>query len=210
MLVFLRNCPRAAQYGVDASKQFANRKRLSDVIVGAQFQSHDLVYFLSSRGQHDDRDRRPLALELFANIQPAHAGHHHVENDQVRRLAECALQACNAIRGRNDLVALELEVVAQPRHHIRFVFDNQDSRHIRFSNPARSGLKLNYCAASHCYSFSRIQANAALPLLCGQPKGNVIVNLLPAPGVLSTMTSPPCARAICCTSESPNPLPLVL
>src|SRR5712671_5797251 len=77
---------RAAQYGLDASEQFADGERLGDVVVGAKLEADDLIHFLTARGEHNDRNGRPFGLELLAHIESAHARHHDVENDQVRRI----------------------------------------------------------------------------------------------------------------------------
>src|ERR1700730_313272 len=76
----LRESLRASQYGLDASEQFADGKRLGDVVIGAELKPDDLIHFLTASGEHDDRNRRPLGLELLAHIEPAHARHHHIEN----------------------------------------------------------------------------------------------------------------------------------
>src|SRR5262249_33740599 len=100
----------------------------------------------------------------------------------------------------------------QARHHVGFVLNDQDSRHIsRSSNFAvLIGDFVTVLMDATASSFTRAHAEAALPLVPSRSTGSVMVNLLPAPGVLSTEISPPCARAMCCTSDSPNPLPFVL
>ncbi len=70
-----------------------------------------------------------LGLELLADVQAAHARHHDVQNHDVRRLAQSPLQARYSIGRGQHLVSLEFEVVPQPRHHVGFVFDNQDLGH---------------------------------------------------------------------------------
>ena len=39
--------------------------------------------------------------------------------------------------------------------------------------------------------------------------GSTRLKVLPLPGALSSSTLPPCASMMCCTSDSPSPLPLV-
>src|SRR6516162_4920977 len=55
---------RAAQHGLNASEQFANRKWLSDIVIRAEFQADHLVDFLASSGKHDDRNGGPFGFEL--------------------------------------------------------------------------------------------------------------------------------------------------
>jgi hypothetical protein len=77
---------RAAKDGLYARKEFADGEGLGDVIVGAEFEAHDFIDLLATRGEHDDGNRRAFGLELLANVQAAHARHHHVENDEVWRI----------------------------------------------------------------------------------------------------------------------------
>src|SRR5258705_6155908 len=109
----LRQSLRAAQYGLDASEQFANGERFGDVIIGAELEADDLIYFLTARGEHDDGNGRPFGLELLAHIESAHAGHHDVENHQVRRILESVLQPFHAIERRIDVKTFVLEIIAE-------------------------------------------------------------------------------------------------
>src|SRR6185369_13704761 len=105
---FLILCNRCgpAEHGFDASKEFANREGLGNVIVGAEFEADDLVYFLATRGKHDDGNSRALGLELLADFEAAHARHHYVENYEVWSLRDSAFQSCDSVGGRNDFVSL--------------------------------------------------------------------------------------------------------
>src|SRR5256885_2350564 len=93
----------AAKNSFDSGQQLANRKRLGYVIVGAEFEANNLVHFLTSRGQHDDGQRRAFGLELLANIEPTHPGHHDVEYKNVRGIFERTLQAIHAVSSGNYL-----------------------------------------------------------------------------------------------------------
>src|SRR5437667_6615965 len=61
----------ASQNGLHASEQLSDRERLGNVVVGAEFETHNLIHFLAARRKHDDGNRRALCLQLLANIQPA-------------------------------------------------------------------------------------------------------------------------------------------
>src|SRR5271166_3599238 len=126
----LRDGPRPPENRFDPRQKFANRKRLGDIIIGAEFQSHYFVHFLAARRQHDDGNRGLLGLQLLANVQTAHTRHHDVENYEIRRLAQGPLQAGDTVRCGDHLVAFEFEVVPQPRHHVGLVFDNKDLGHV--------------------------------------------------------------------------------
>eukprot|EP01133_Synstelium_polycarpum_P010450 gene10449-12166_t len=72
---------RAAQDDADARHQFARRKRLGDVIVGADFQAHDAVDFIAAGGQEDHRHVGKLA-QPAARFQAAHVRQSDVEHHQ--------------------------------------------------------------------------------------------------------------------------------
>src|SRR5262249_24213520 len=107
-------------------------------------------------------------FQLFANIETAHARHHDVEHDQIRRVVQSTLKTTDAVARANHVVTFILEVVAQPGDHRGLVFDNED-------------LALHTLA-----SYAALAVPGWAP-----PSGNDIVNLLPRPGVLSSSTSPP-------------------
>src|SRR5215831_4347655 len=111
-ILLFRECLRPPQNSLHAGQQFPDRKGLRDVVVGIQLEAYDLIHFLTTRCQHDDRNRRALGLQLFANIQAAHARHHHVKHDQVRRFLQRALESFNAIERRDHMKALVLEIIA--------------------------------------------------------------------------------------------------
>src|SRR6266849_3031556 len=195
-----RLCP--PQNGLHACEQFSDREGFGDVVIGSEFETHNLVHFLAARGKHDDGNRRALRLQLLTHIEPAHARHHHVEDDQVRGILQSPLEPFHAVECRYHLEALVLEIIAEPRDHVRLIFDDQNLR----SHDLSLGLSPEYgttpnSVASHAAASAVRKAGS---------NGNAIVNLLPFSGVLATITYQPCARAMWRTSERPNPDPLML
>lgn len=77
---------RAAQHGLQPGHQFAWRKGLGDVVVGADLQALDLVVLFAFGGEHDDRrvGGQLVALEPSRQFDARCAGQHPVEQDQVR------------------------------------------------------------------------------------------------------------------------------
>jgi hypothetical protein len=59
--------------------------RLGEKVVGARLEPLHPVGRLVERGDNDHRDvlRARLGLEPPANLETVHAGHHHVEQDDV-------------------------------------------------------------------------------------------------------------------------------
>ena len=54
---------------------------------------------------------------------------HQIQNDQI--VGECvrANQATHTVAGPEDIVALDLEVIAQSEREIGFIFDEKDASH---------------------------------------------------------------------------------
>src|ERR1700736_3962458 len=55
-----RLCP--SQNGLHASEQFSDREGLSDVVIGTEFETHNLIHFLAARREHDNGNRGALRL----------------------------------------------------------------------------------------------------------------------------------------------------
>src|SRR6266436_6705939 len=196
-----RLCP--PQNGLHAREQFSNREGLGDVVIGAEFETHNLVHFLAARREHNNGNRGALRLELLTHIQPAQAWHHHVEDDQVRGILQGPLEPFDTVECRYHLKALVLEIIAEPRNHVRLILDDQN---FRCSHDLSLRLYPEHGTTPHSVAPHAAASAVRKP----GSNGNAIVNLLPFSGVLSTSTSPPCARAMCRTSERPNPDPLML
>src|SRR5439155_8317200 len=101
------------------------------------------VDLLTARGQHDDRGVEALPAQLAADVPAAHVWHHHVEQDQIGHVAEREREAVPAVGGREDVIALEAQVVAEPPYHLRLVVDDEDPGHrgplSSFAAPRRGG-----------------------------------------------------------------------
>src|SRR5215510_6001512 len=217
----------ATQQGFDARHQLHEAERLRHIIVRPDLQPDDLVDLLAARGEHDDRRGGASGSELFADVEPAHLRKHHVQDDQVQVLLRSQAQPGGAVTRDLHRIAFVLEAVAQRYGHRLIVFDNQNfSAHSLFSAVNWTG----FC------ELSRIPKNPANPVhlrfqftaspptfrswLSTWPSsftsgltralwstGMWIMNALPRPGSLSTVTRPWWASTMCLTIDSPNPLP---
>lgn len=120
---------------------------LGDVIDRAQRQSADLVLGIGKRGDEDDRDRgQPgIGLERSKRLVAVHAGHHDIEQDQIRRRGSGQLERLRAAGGGRDRVSRIDDHPAQNADVVRNVIDNQyshrKSRSLRPSS-ALSGILL--------------------------------------------------------------------
>src|SRR6266404_1293288 len=61
-VLLFRQGLRAAQNGLHASEEFPDGEGFGDIVVGAEFESHNLVDFLAARRKHDDGHRWALRL----------------------------------------------------------------------------------------------------------------------------------------------------
>src|SRR5579875_1037912 len=98
----------AAKERTDAGGQLFKGKRLDQVIIGAGIQASDPIWYLVTRGQHQNGDIPPRA-QSSADFEAVQAGHHHVEDDQVGRTVAGDEEALGSIAGNIDLVALICE-----------------------------------------------------------------------------------------------------
>ena len=74
---------QAAKDGVDARDQLTDRERLGDVVVGAGIERGHLVLFGIAHRKNDHRNVR-AGTDGTAGFQASHAGHVHIQNDQVK------------------------------------------------------------------------------------------------------------------------------
>ena len=168
------------QDGPDARGQLAVAERLGDVVVGAEFEAHDLVDLVVAGGHHDDRDAAALP-QPPADLDAGQAGHHQVEQDDVRAVPVEQGQPLLAVGGGEDLEALLGEHVAQGVAIGRLVLDDQDRGH------SASWVSVSWAS--------------------GMAAGSRRVNVEPAPSLLQTLTVPPWPAAISWTIDRPSPVP---
>ena len=72
---------------LDVRQKHVGVERLGNVIVGAQFESQDLLQLTAACGDEDDRRGVRLLAEMPERIQAIHAGQPDVEEHQVRWIA---------------------------------------------------------------------------------------------------------------------------
>jgi hypothetical protein len=100
-------------------------KGLGQIVVCAQFETHDAVGFLSLGGQHQDRDigHRPDAP---ARLEAVEIGQHHIENDGVGRIAPQRRQTALGGGRKLDGETASGKIVAEHGGEPRIVVDDQD------------------------------------------------------------------------------------
>ncbi len=117
---------RAAEQGLDPAHQLAQPERLGQVVIRTQLEPDDLVHLLVARGQEQHGRLVACSANAAEHLEPVHARQANVEDDQVRRVAGCHLEALLTIARNGDLVALLFQRVLDPARDGVLVFDNQD------------------------------------------------------------------------------------
>jgi hypothetical protein len=118
----------AAEHRPHAGTQLPRRERLGDVVVSAQLGPDGPVRLLAA-GCHQDHRHGGAAADPPAELQPVGSGQHHVEDDQVRRIALEETARVVAVRRLDRPEAVALEVPHHHIAHIRVVVDHQHRRH---------------------------------------------------------------------------------
>ncbi len=118
----------AAHHRADPGQQLARRERLDHVVVHAGLQAADAVVLLAARGQHDDRHLAGEGVLAPApgQLQPAGAGQHPVEQDQVGHAVGDGGLGLARIPGMDRL---EIALAQGEGDHVAdggFVVDDQD------------------------------------------------------------------------------------
>ncbi len=100
-----------AQHGLHPRHQRDLVHRLGEIFVGPRFQSDDDVLRIALGGDQDDRGERQggILLEPAADLDTVEPRHHHVEQDQVRKMLSRRSQRRFAVGGLHDLVTIRLE-----------------------------------------------------------------------------------------------------
>ena len=104
--------------------------RLGDVVLGDLLEEVGLRVGRVDRREDDDREVRP-GLDLAGEGQPVHAGHHHVDDQQIGPAAVEAAQRLLAVTRGLDLEAVAAQLVGQQDEQVRIVVDDQDPRRRR-------------------------------------------------------------------------------
>jgi hypothetical protein len=97
----------------DSRQQFSERKRLADIIIGAEVQAHHSIPLLRASRKHEDGRVESLAAHPPAQVVSAQLGQHQVEDQEVRLMVADGPLAGFAINRCQDLVRLELQIVPQ-------------------------------------------------------------------------------------------------
>ncbi len=117
--------------------QLAGRERLREIVVRPGVEPADAVVLGLARGQHDDRDMRGrlVAAQPAADLDPAGAFDHPVENDEIGGVLGGQHQRLVAVGGGADMVTLVAEPIFEQLQQRRIVFHQKQFRRAQFHAP---------------------------------------------------------------------------
>src|SRR4029079_13150678 len=103
-------CP--AQKRSDTAAEFADGKRLRDVVVRAELEAEHLVELVVAGGEHDDR-HGAARTQALADLEPVELRQHQVEDDEIDVLALELLERLLAVARLDHAEAVPLERVGE-------------------------------------------------------------------------------------------------
>src|SRR6266511_318365 len=114
-------------------------KRRDDVVHGSEFKPTQAVAVRIPWRHEDERDaaRRRILAQLLGDPPAVESGHHHVEKDHIRRLAQCGLDDLHAL-------LLKVDAIHQPERSLIVDYENlgRDCTRSRGTFPAwRNALR---------------------------------------------------------------------
>jgi hypothetical protein len=109
---------RPSQGRSDTRQKFAYCKGFHDVIVGSRIERQDLVVFRISDSEHDDRSAKRQS-NLAAHLKPVHAGHIHIQQNQIRALANQHFYSFLPVLRQCDLIAVTRSVARKTQFAAR-------------------------------------------------------------------------------------------
>src|SRR6266853_119893 len=123
----LRHGParRAPEERFDAGHKLQHVERLRDVIIGADFQSIDLVTRLPASRQHQNRSNEAGLADVTAHDEPAFARQHDIQNNQIKRNLSRLLETFIAISRAFHRVSFVSQAIAHGHAQRLFIFHKQ-------------------------------------------------------------------------------------
>src|SRR5205085_4333621 len=120
--------------------QRAKVERLADEALRAAFRRFVLRCALELAAEHDDGNRSDSVLFLYAaqHLPAVDLRHHHVEEDQIRRVVLDRLESLLGVARLDHRVALDLQVDPHDLADLRIVVDDEDERPARRLPRARA------------------------------------------------------------------------
>src|SRR5919106_1504132 len=116
----------AAQERAHATHELPDGERLRDVVVRADLEADDLVHLVAPGRQHDDRNGALEPAHAAADLEASELGKHEVEDDEVDRRLDEALERLFSVARLHHPVALALERIREELLDRLLVVDEED------------------------------------------------------------------------------------
>src|SRR5687768_8283095 len=167
-----------------ALDQLEQAERLRQVLVGARAKAAHLVRLLATRRQHQHGRVETLAAQPLQDLEAIDAGQHHVENQQLRLTRARRAQTTRPVRLVRDVVAFQLQVVADRRRQLAVVFDQQDVMSLNHFAQTTSAWSVSVCLAA-CVACAPSASRRAPGVASRSAPGSSTTTRAPPPGASS-------------------------
>ncbi|MNP06610.1 hypothetical protein D3C76_986020 [compost metagenome] len=138
-LLIQRSVP--AQERPYPGEQLRYLKRFSHVIIGSGIQSLDHILHTVPRGENQDRRPHPFGPASAHDLQPVHAGQHHIQHQQVINILLGHITSLLAAAGRIHLISFFFKQRFERLKQIGIVF--HDEYFHRFSSRSFAKPSMN-------------------------------------------------------------------
>ena len=140
--------PATTQQRADAREQFRQRERLDEIVVRAEIEPEHTIVDPVACGQNQDRRFDVPFAQRLQDLEPAPAGQHQIEDDQVEQLGVRAVEPVLSRRRDDDVVVLGLQGRGQDVRQLTFVFNDQDAHQVECYRPAPASI-LTFVSGTH-------------------------------------------------------------
>src|SRR5262249_12598690 len=152
-----------------------------DEVAGARSHRVHRDVDASERGHEQDELVRPPGEDRLHDVGLPHAGHPHVRDDEIERLAADPVQSLRRRRVALHAEAAVDEALGEELDDAGIVVEDEKTRAVQHGIPT--------------------------PPASSDEAGKNTANVDPSPTRLSTSIRPPCASTIDLTIDSPRPVP---
>ena len=117
-----------AQQGTDARIQFGHVDWLVKEIVGSGFDAADAMTLIRQAGDKNDGNQARLRarFDFVTDFEAIAAGHHDVEENQVRIERRTGVEGVISVAGRAHVIFLPPQQQLQAAAHVNIVIDDKD------------------------------------------------------------------------------------
>ena len=141
--------PTAPGHGTHPRREFAHGERLHDVVVGAEFESHDAIGLVTASRRDDHRDVR-RAAKLSQDLEPITVGQTQIQQDDID-----ILRRQHDLAGVHDVLGLDpiaLKTGQQWLSDSRVVLDDKHLSCLHRGTSAPEGIARSPSARRDSYS----------------------------------------------------------